>query len=79
MVWRAWTDPDLLNRWYGPGAETIIHKFDLQPGGLWLNEMKYGGNSMFQKVIFRKLSSLPSWFGNIILQQIPIGTISPTR
>ena len=23
MVWRAWTDPELLPRWYGPGAETI--------------------------------------------------------
>ena len=21
LVWRAWTDPDLLLRWYGPGVE----------------------------------------------------------
>jgi len=40
MVWQAWTDPELLARWYGPGVETIIHKFDLKPDGLWLNEMK---------------------------------------
>ena len=25
LVWRAWTDPQLLARWYGPGVETIIH------------------------------------------------------
>ena len=31
LVWRAWTDPEILHRWYGPGAETIIHTFDLQP------------------------------------------------
>lgn len=55
MVWRAWTDPDLLNRWYGPGADTIIHQFDLEPGGMWLNEMKYDDNSMFQKVIFQEV------------------------
>lgn len=55
LVWQAWTDPDLLNRWYGPGAETIIHKFALEPGGLWLNEMKYGENSMFQKVVFKEV------------------------
>jgi uncharacterized protein YndB with AHSA1/START domain len=55
MVWRAWTDPDLLHRWYGPGADTIIHKFDLKPGGLWLNEMKWGDNSMFQKVLFKEV------------------------
>jgi len=57
MVWRAWTDPDLLHRWYGPGVETIIHKFDLKPGGMWLNEMKWGENSNYQKVIFQEVSA----------------------
>ena len=56
MVWRAWTDPDLLHRWYGPNIETIIHKFDLMPGGMWLNEMKWGGNSNFSKMIFQEVS-----------------------
>ena len=58
MVWRAWTDPDLLPRWYGPGAETIIHKFDLKPGGLWLGEMKWGDNSHFSKVVFREVEKM---------------------
>jgi len=57
MVWRAWTDPSLLHRWYGPGAETIIHKFDLKPGGMWLNEMKWGGNSHRQKVVFQDVTA----------------------
>jgi uncharacterized protein YndB with AHSA1/START domain len=56
LVWRAWTDPELLHRWYGPGAETIIHEFDLKPGGSWLNEMKWGDNSMFQKVVFQEVT-----------------------
>lgn len=56
MVWRAWTDPELLHRWYGPGAETIIHKFDLKPGGMWLNEMKWGDKSNFQKVVFQEVT-----------------------
>lgn len=55
LVWRAWTDPDVLHRWYGPGAETIIHKFDLEPGGAWLNEMKWGGNSNYQRVVFQEV------------------------
>ena len=55
LVWRAWTDPDLLPRWYGPGAETIIHKFDLKPGGSWLNEMKWGGNSDYSKMVFKEV------------------------
>ena len=55
MVWRAWTDPELLARWYGPGVETIIHKFDLKPGGEWLNEMKWGDKSDLSKVVFQEV------------------------
>lgn len=55
LVWRAWTDPDLLHRWYGPGVETIIHEFDLRPGGVWLNEMKWGDNSMYSKMAFQEV------------------------
>ena len=57
MVWRAWTDPDLLSRWYGPGVETIIHKFDLKPGGMWLNEMKWGDKSDLSKMVFQEIVS----------------------
>lgn len=56
LVWRAWTDPEILHRWYGPGAETTIHQFDLEPGGAWLNEMKWGENSNFQKVVFQEVA-----------------------
>ena len=55
MVWRAWTDPELLPRWYGPGVETIIHKFDLKPGGMWLNEMKWGEKSDLSKMVFQEI------------------------
>jgi len=57
LVWRVWTDPELLARWYGPGAHTIIHKFDLQPGGVWLNEMKWGSMSMHSKVDFLEVDA----------------------
>ena len=52
LVWKAWTTPDLLARWYGPGVETIIHRFDLTPGGLWLNEMKWGETSDLSRMEF---------------------------
>lgn len=57
LVWKAWTNPELLARWYGPGVETVIHKFDLQPGGLWLNEMKWGENSKHERVEFTEVSA----------------------
>lgn len=56
LVWKAWTDPDLVQRWYGPGVETVIHEFNLTPGGEWRNEMKMGGGSMFHKVIFQEVN-----------------------
>jgi uncharacterized protein YndB with AHSA1/START domain len=55
VVWRAWTDPELLSRWYGPGVETIIHQFDLQAGGTWLNEMRWGDNADFSKMVFQEV------------------------
>ncbi len=55
MVWRAWTESDLLARWYGPGVETIIHELDVRPGGVWLNEMKMRGNSFYSKVVFQEV------------------------
>ncbi len=53
LVWRAWTDPDILQRWYGPGVETIIHQYDLKPGGSWLNEMKMRGMSDYSRMDFQ--------------------------
>ena len=55
MVWKAWTDPELLARWYGPGVETIIQEFNLVVGGFWLNEMKWGDKSMLSKAEFTQV------------------------
>ena len=52
LVWRAWSDPEILSRWYGPGVETIIHAFELKPGGVWRNEMKWGEKSDLSQMSF---------------------------
>ncbi|MEC8195338.1 MAG: hypothetical protein VX228_03220 [Pseudomonadota bacterium] len=39
QIWQAFSDPKLLSVWYGPGVETVIHEFDLRPGGRWLNSL----------------------------------------
>jgi len=56
MVWRAWADPDLLHRWYGPNIETVIHKYDLKPGGVWLNEMKMKAGSDYSRMDFEEVT-----------------------
>ncbi|MBC8242468.1 MAG: SRPBCC domain-containing protein [Alphaproteobacteria bacterium] len=55
LVWRAWTEPELLARWYGPNVETVVHEFDLRPGGQWLHEMKMGENSHFVRIEFQEI------------------------
>ncbi len=55
LVWKAWTEAEYLAKWYGPNLETVVHKFDLQPEGEWLNEMKFPNGSNFQKVIFKEI------------------------
>lgn len=55
LVWRTWTDPELVQRWYGPGVETVLHEFNPTPGGLWLNEMRMGENSMYQRMEFTEV------------------------
>ena len=55
LVWKTWTDPSLIARWYGPNVETIVHKLDVRPGGLWLGEMKWGETSHYQRVEYTEV------------------------
>ncbi len=55
LVWKTWTDPKLLARWYGPNVETIIHRLEVKAGGLWLNEMKMGGGSYYQRAEYTEV------------------------
>jgi uncharacterized protein YndB with AHSA1/START domain len=55
LVWKAWTEPELLPRWYGPNVETIIHRLELRAGGLWLVEMKWGSTSHYQRAEYAEV------------------------
>ncbi|MEO9825107.1 MAG: SRPBCC domain-containing protein [Paracoccaceae bacterium] len=55
IVWRTWTEADLIERWYGPGVETAIHNFEVSPGGLWINEMRMGDQSMYQRMEYTEV------------------------
>lgn len=56
LIWRTWTEPELLQRWYGPRVETIVHRLEVKPGGLWLNEMKWDGRSNYQRVEYTEVT-----------------------
>jgi uncharacterized protein YndB with AHSA1/START domain len=41
LVWKAWTDPELYKKWWGPSHFTCpVAKFDLRVGGQWLSCMR---------------------------------------
>ena len=56
LVWKVWTDAELLPRWYGPGVETIVHHLEVKPGGLWLDEMRMGGGSHYERVEYTEVT-----------------------
>lgn len=57
-VWQAWSDPEIVSIWYGPGVETIMHHFDFREGGHWHEEMRMGENSMFGRTDFVEIVPL---------------------
>jgi uncharacterized protein YndB with AHSA1/START domain len=40
LVYAAWTDPDQIQKWFGPdGMEIETKEIDLRPGGVWRFDM----------------------------------------
>ena len=58
LVWKAWTDPVHLARWWGPkGFTNTFHQFDLRPGGEWVFVMhgpdgaNFDNKSVFVEIV----------------------------
>lgn len=57
LVWRAWTEPGPLSRWWGPkGFSNTFQEFVLRPGGDWRFVMHgpdgtdYKNHSVFREI-----------------------------
>ena len=68
-VWRAYTDPKLLARWWGRGNRVDVERFDLEPGGHWRfvethDEGRDGFEGRFREIVPRqRLSQTFEWDG----------------
>ncbi|MCR8634828.1 SRPBCC family protein [Paenibacillus radicis (ex Xue et al. 2023)] len=58
LVFRAWTTPELLARWWGPkGFTNTFHEIDIRPGGTWRltmhgpNGLDYPNLSVFVEIV----------------------------
>lgn len=65
LVWRAWTEPEQLKKWFTPAPWTTVHcEVDLKPGGIFRSVMRSpegqefdGGAGCYLEVVEnRKLS-----------------------
>jgi uncharacterized protein YndB with AHSA1/START domain len=57
LVWRAWTEPERLKRWWGPKGFTVrAAKVDLRPGGLFhYCLVSPDGQEMWGKLVYREI------------------------
>ena len=57
-VWKAWTDPGELKKWWGPrGFKVVSCKVDLRPGGTFLYGMTApDGSAIWGKFTYREIA-----------------------
>lgn len=69
-VWKAWTQPEFIVKWWGPkGITIIIKEFDFSINGAWKYEMLMPNNGqefiaegIFTEIeVFRRIASMASF------------------
>lgn len=57
LVYRAWTDPEIVKRWWGPhGYTTPVCRIDLRPGGRYQTCMRSpDGRDFWGQGVFREI------------------------
>ena len=58
-LWKAFTDPALMQKWWGPkGATVTVSKMDLRPGGRYHYCMRTSdGTEMWGRQVFREIAA----------------------
>jgi uncharacterized protein YndB with AHSA1/START domain len=57
MVWKALTEPERLEHWWGPkGFTAHVHKLELRPGGIFLySQHSADGRVMWGRWVYREI------------------------
>lgn len=58
FMFKVWTDPEHMQRWWGPKGVTVVHsKMDLRPGGVYHYGMRSpDGHDMWGKFVYREVA-----------------------
>ncbi len=57
-VWKAWTDPQQIVKWWGPdGFTNTLYEMDVRPGGIW-RHMMHGpdGTDYPNRVVYKEVA-----------------------
>jgi uncharacterized protein YndB with AHSA1/START domain len=56
-VWKAWTEPEQMAKWWGPkGFEADVKLLDLKPGGMFhYRLLSPQGQEMWGRMVFREI------------------------
>jgi uncharacterized protein YndB with AHSA1/START domain len=57
LVWKAFTEPERLEQWWGPrGFNTRVHELELRPGGVFLYSQRMpDGRDLWGKWVYREI------------------------
>jgi uncharacterized protein YndB with AHSA1/START domain len=56
QVWKAFTDPDLMAKWWGRGNKLVVERHELKKGGHWRYVEKANGETHAFEGRFREIS-----------------------
>lgn len=57
LVWKAWTEPERMAKWWGPkGASVGVIKIDLRVGGTNHYNFRYADMDMWGKMYYREIT-----------------------
>lgn len=59
LVWRAWTDPAMVAKWFGPkGSVMRVLGMDVRPSGIWHSHIRMpDGVDMWAKFVFEEVAA----------------------
>jgi len=55
LVWRAYSEPELLRRWWGRGHDVAVERFEFVRGGRWRFVERWDGGSAAFEGRFREV------------------------
>lgn len=86
-VFAAWTDPELLARWWGPtGFTNTFHRYELKPEGMWEftmhgpNGTNFNNTCVFKRIEapayleFDHMKEMHFYKAMVTLTEVPEGT-----